>query len=426
MGIPLTNDEYSMVFSNHFGLHFRGKGKSSAPENDYALILTCAIQCSFAFIFSMLACIAPFPLTLLCGICVVLILFFRVLTTGVFFWAVIAGRYTRRFYATSVVFWGWWPCWLLLLSFTSTVLGLLIGNYFWSQLLGPYYELKGLQMYKDINPHNIPGERVQDAGLVDFTQFVEPDRNKGGCFMDKGNTYCISPIVLNGEVTNGLASAPRTGSYDYFAVGINCCSCPNRDFQCGDWRNPLADGGIRSLDHKSRPQYNLALDDWRASYGKTAKHPLFFEWVQGPEWVWKGMWNRFLQLFWLSVAAAFSIGLSIGFLLDKFQQVLWAHDVITPRAVFAPGPGAEYLTLLLLPKMFLRYNEEQGEIADMPVGDEWREQRGPGSAGDDKALAQEYGAMSGGNRMAMGAMNSVLAPPGSTMGGGGMRGAAFY
>jgi len=112
-------------------------------------------------------------------------------------------------------------------------------------------------MYKDVNPSNIPGVRVQDAGLIEFSSFVEPDRGKGGCFMSKGDTYCLAPIVEGGEVLYGLQGTPRTGSYDYFAVGINCCTCPNRDFQCGDFRNPLANGGIRSLDTKSRPFYKL-------------------------------------------------------------------------------------------------------------------------------------------------------------------------
>jgi len=414
--VPLTNDEHSLIFSNHFGIHFLPKGTGSAAKNDYNLILTCAIQLSFAFFFALVACILPFPWSLVCWICVGLILFFRLITVVVFFYAVLAGRYTKRFYWSSIVFWGWWPMTLFLFSVTATILGALIGDYLWSTCWGPYYELKKLQEYKDINPGNIPGVRIQDAGLVTFTDFVEMDRSKGGCFMNKGNTYCVAPIVNGGEVKYGLSGTPRTGAYDYFAVGINCCTCPNRDFQCGDWRNPLANGGIRSLDYKSRPYYSLALDDWKSSYGKNVKNPLFFEWVQGPEWVWKGMWNRGLQIFWLSVAAAVSMGLSIGFLLDKVLQVLWQNDIVAPRACFAPAPFCEDVTQLLLPKMFYRYQQEQADIAAMPVSAEWKAQRGPGSAGDDKRLAEDYGAMNP-NALTRGALQSVLAPPGAPTGG---------
>jgi len=410
-----------MIFSNHFGIRFQPKGQGSAPTNDYAAILTCATQVASAFIFAMVACLVSQPWSLLCCIAVALILFFRLVTVAVFFYAVIAGRYateyTRRFYMSSIIFWGWWPMLLMFCTLLATIMGTLTGSYIWGTCLSPYYELKKLQMYKDIDPSNIPGQRVQDAGLVDFTKSVEMDRGKGGCYMNHGNTYCVAPIVNGGEVKYGLAGAPRTGSYDYFAVGINCCACPNRDFQCGEWRNPLASGGLRSLDYESRPFYKLALDDWTASYGKATRNPLFFEWVQAPEYKWKGMWNRALQLWWFAFAGAISMGLSIGFLADKALQVLWQHDIIGPRCCFAPAPFCEQITLLLLPKMYYRYQQEQSDIASMPVGtDDWEGERGPGSAVDDKRVAQDYGTTNRGQNNE--ALSSVMAPPGAPMGSG--------
>lgn len=409
--VPLTNDEHSMIFSNHFGINFLPKGAGSAPSNDYGMIFTCAVQTASAFIFAMLACIVPLPWSLLCWAVVAVIIFFRVVTVLIFLAAVLRGRYTKDFYRSSFFFWGWWPMSLLLSVFAFTVFGTLVGSYLWSDLLSPYWELKKLQRYKDVNPQNIPGQRVQDAGLVDFTEFTEMDRAKGGCFMSKGNTYCVAPIVSGGEVKYGLAGMPKTGSYDYFAVGINCCSCPNRDFQCGDWQNPMASGGIRSLDYKSRPYYTLALDDWQASYGKTSKQPLFFEWVEGPEWKWKGMWNRALQIGWMAAALGLSMGLCFGFLLDKILQILWQRDIVAPRACFAPCPGMELPTMWLLPKMYYRYQQEQQEIACMPVSAQWRDQRGPGSAADDRQVAQDYGAT---NNMGRSALDHVFAPPGAT------------
>jgi len=421
--IPLTNDEHSMIFCHHYGISFLPSGKGSAPSNDYNLILTCAIQLAFSFIFTMLACILSFPWAAFCGIAVGLILLFRVLTLFLFVWALVAGKYFKRFYLTSMVFWGWWPCWLFVFSVTATFCGYITGTYLWTTQLGPYYQLKQLQMYRDINPAHVPGVRLQDAGLVDFQNFVGMDRGKGGCFLNRGNTYCIAPIVFDGtptpEVHYDMQGMPQTGSYDYFAVGKNCCPCPNRDFTCGEWDNPLAYGGIRSMDEESRPYYKLALDNWQASYGKTSKTPLFFEWVQDPEWKWKGMWNRFVSLGWLAVAAAFSFGISIGFILDKVLQLLWQNDIITPRATFAPAPYLEFITMLLLPKMFYRYNQEQAEIAAMPISAEWHGERGPGSAAEDNKLSHQYGSMGGmgaANMMTRGAISSLIAPPGAPMG----------
>lgn len=406
----LTNDEYSMIFSNHFGIGFTPKGGGTVPANDYPNILTCACQVAFAFIFAMLGCIMPFPVSVLCWLAVALMLISRVVTLSVFFAAVFCGRYTKDFYRSSIMYWGWWPMNLAFWSFAATVLGALMGSWLWSECLAPYYELRGLQKYKDINPEHVPGERIQDAGLVDFTNFVEMDRAKGGCFMNRGNTYCIAPIVNGGQVKYGLSGVPESGSYDYFAVGINCCSCPNRDFQCGEWQNPMASSGIRSLDYKSRPYYSLALDDWQASYGKTSKHPMFFDWVQGAEWKWKGMWNRALQAGWMAAAAALSIGLCVGFLLDKLLQFLWQNDYLASRVSFAPAPGCEVITELLLPKMYYRYLQEQTEIAAMPVATEIRAQQG---ASSDEENAKQFGQGYGATNAMNGMLGSVMAPPGA-------------
>lgn len=390
--MALTTDEHSMIFSHHFGIAFRPTGQGSAPSNDYGMILTATVQISSAFLLAMAASCLSFPLSLFCWVAVGLILFFRFITFVLFLMAAFGGKYLKEFYRSSLFFWGWWPVFLLVSTAGAAVCGQQIGSYIETTCLGPYFELKKLQAYKGINPDYIPGSRIQDAGLVDFTEFVELDRAKGGCYMAQGNTYCVSPIVNGGEVKYGLAGSPRSGSYDYFAVGVNCCACPNRDFKCGEWNNPIASGGLRSLDEKSRPFFKLALDDWQASYQKTARNPMFFEWVQDAEWAWKGLWNRALHVGCLAAACGVSIALSVGFFLDKILQMLWQRDIVAPRSCFAPAHGFDRWTELLLPKMYYRYVQEQQEIAAMPVTAEWKPQRGPGSAKEDAQVAKHYGA----------------------------------
>lgn len=386
----LTSDEHSMIFSNHFSIKFLPVGQAKAPANDWSQILLCAIQVAGAMILSMLAFVLPWYLAALSVLFCGMILFSRVATLVVFGLAVVRGKYTKAFYVPSVVFWGWWPMWLLFFVVMSMAVGALIGNYIWTGSLKPYWKYSELQMYKDLNPDTVPGERVQDAGLVTFTNFAEMDRAKGGCYMHAGDTYCVAPIVNGGEVKYGLKGVPHSGSFDYFAVGMNCCSCPNRDFKCGEWRNPMANGGLRSLDEKARPFYSLALDDWKASFGKSSNHPMFFDWVQSPEWVWKGMWNRALEVGWLAAALGLSMGLTIGFVMDKLLQFLWAKDIVVPRSCLAPAPGLGSVTEVLMPRMFYRYQEEQANIASMPVSAEWVPQRGPGEKRDlNKA---EFGA----------------------------------
>jgi len=386
----LTNDEYSMIFSNHFGIGFKPAGKDPY-SNDYALIFSTACQVSSAFIFAMAACMVSAPYSVFCWAVVACMIISRVVTFSVFLMAVLRGRYYKSFYQSSVMYWGWWPTWLLVFGLAGVFLGATTGSWLWSTALGPFYELQKLQKYRDINPEAVPGERIVDAGLVDFTPFVEMDRAKGGCFMNAGNTYCVAPIVNGGEVKYGTAGVPQTGSYDYFAVGINCCSCPNRDFQCGEWQNPLANSGIRSLDTKSRPYYQLALDDWQASYGKSAKHPMFFDWVQNAEFKWKEMYAKAISKCFMALAAAVSCAMILGFLLDKLLQTLGQWDYVSARVPLAPAPGLEVMTEVLLPKMFYRYMQEQTEIAAMPVSAEWKAQRGEDQK-EDNELAGQYGA----------------------------------
>lgn len=409
--MALTNDEHSMIFSNHFGIHFAPKGQGSTPSNDYNQILTCAVQISSAFLFTVAACILPAPFNILCWACLACILICRVITVVLFLLAVVKNKYLHEFYRSSLFFWGWWPMWLLVTVSGATAVGFLTGSYLWNDCLGPYFELKKLQKYKDINPEHIPGSRLQDAGLVDFTNFVEMDRSKGGCYMNQGNTYCLAPIVNGGEVKYGMQGTPRTGSFDYFAVGINCCSCPNRDFQCGDWRNPIASGGIRSLDARARPFYQLALDDWQASYQKSSKSPLFFEWVQDAEWAWKGMWNRALNVGVMAASCGVAVAISLAFMLDKILQMLWHKDIVAPRACFAPAYGTDALAQVFLPKMYYRQQQEQQEIASMPVKAEWKAERGPGTNAEDGVIGgQGYGAA---GMLGSAMFDAAMAPPGA-------------
>merc|ERR1740130_1896233 len=136
-----------MIFSNHFGIGFKSPNTGKV----------CA----------MLGCMLQFPFSLLCWLCVGCILFFRALTVVLFAWTVVRGKYLRNFYASSIMFWGYWPISLFCCCIAATVLGAVTGDYLWNTALNPYLELKKLQRYTDVNPAVVPGVRIQDAGLVD-------------------------------------------------------------------------------------------------------------------------------------------------------------------------------------------------------------------------------------------------------------------
>lgn len=382
--MALSNDEYCMIVSNHFAigtLAKKGAGMNHAV-NDWGNIWAITWTMTGIFTLAMLSMVLPMVLMLACLLLVLAIVGLRLFIFVLYLLAVVHGKYLKPFYRSSIIFWGFWPALGLALSIAAVGPGILVGEWLWTTCLDPYFQLKELQMYRDVNPHLVSGRRLQDAGMIDFVTSprTEIDRAKGGCFMNSGHTYCVAPIVKNGVVRSDLVDMPASGSYDYFAVGVDCCTCPNKDFKCGEWENPYASGAFRSLDYRSRPFYKLALDDWIDSYGKPVKNPIFLDWVEEPEWKWKRMWNTALYVGTLAVISALAASLTIGFLLDKVLQVLWSKDVVAPRVGLAPAVGCSGLTQVFLPRMFFYYQDEQEQLAAMPVGTtEYRSTPGPGS-----------------------------------------------
>mmetsp|Transcript_11282 Transcript_11282/g.21336 ORF Transcript_11282/g.21336 Transcript_11282/m.21336 type:complete len:458 (+) Transcript_11282:146-1519(+) len=361
----LSHNEHHHVHANHFPIGtLTGKDFKSPAQTDWHQIFVSMCQCGFIFALALLSYVLPWFFGLPCAIVVACILLWRCFVLVFFVQTVKVGKYTKMFYMPSVIFWGWWPAWMLIMCCISAVLGLALGIWCWDNKLWSYFELKKLQRYTSISPTLVPGERLQDSGLVDFWQ-ADLDRANAGCFMQHGNTYCVAPIVKNGEVTTGLANSPRDGSYDYFAVGINCCTCPDRDFKCGEWMNPFARGGIRSLDARSRPYYRLAVDDWSATYRKAARHPLFFEWVQDPHVKWMQMWNRAYYLSVLGLCFVIAVAGCGTLFLDCILKVLLRVDIASRQFTMAPLKGWEPLAKWMLPRMYHHYIDGQVQMMAM-------------------------------------------------------------
>lgn len=167
------------------------------------------------------------------------------------------------------------PSWLIFLVLALVIawmVGVALGvlNYTVNTL--PYQQMTHLNSYVDVDPASYRGAQLMDAGSVIFTETSRLDLAKSMGFKNQ-ETYCVAPIVQGNETM---------ASYDFWAVGSDCCSGRKNDFHCEGAKNPRVHSALRLIPSSSRPFYRLAVQQAEATYKIRAQHPLFFQWVQDP------------------------------------------------------------------------------------------------------------------------------------------------
>eukprot|EP00397_Hematodinium_sp_SG-2012_P043934 GEMP01048947.1.p1 GENE.GEMP01048947.1~~GEMP01048947.1.p1 ORF type:complete len:171 (+),score=36.78 GEMP01048947.1:470-982(+) len=126
-----------------------------------------------------------------------------------------------------------------------------------------------MQFRGEINPAKADGESLMDTGRAAFSENTYVMRNKGMSYTHDDH-YCVAPI------TNG---PDALSTYDFWAVGMNCCQTQVPDFKCGH-ANKTARNGLRAVNPDLLPYFNLARVQSEAEYGIASKYPLFFYWVK--------------------------------------------------------------------------------------------------------------------------------------------------
>jgi len=145
--------------------------------------------------------------------------------------------------------------------------------------IAPYLDIVNLNVYPSVDPAKYRGQQLMDAGRIIFTPESHLDLKLSMGFKNL-HTYCVAPITSPNQERN--ASGDSLPIYDFWAVGINCCSGHAPDFHCGEFNNENAKSGLRLMREDHRAYYRLAVQQAEAAYKIRSPHPVFLTWMQDP------------------------------------------------------------------------------------------------------------------------------------------------
>jgi len=174
------------------------------------------------------------------------------------------------------------PVWYLFVFVTGTVavlLAVVAGNWNFMSNMQPFYDIMNLNVYPSVDPAAVRGQQLMDAGRLVFKHNTTLDLRFAMAFKNL-DLYCVAPVTS----TRGDGALDVLPTYDFWAVGINCCSASiaGGDFHCGEYSSPKAHAGLRLMPDDQRPFFRLAVQQAEAAYNIKATHPLFIYWMEDP------------------------------------------------------------------------------------------------------------------------------------------------
>lgn len=247
-----------------------------------------------------------------------------------------------------------WMFFLAFLCGLAWLIGVILGTSNYSSNMKPYYVMSGLNYYPGVDP-STSGESHIDAGRVLFQPGSHLDLSRA-MGVRISETYCVAPVV-NKNHPKGLDV-----QYDYWAVGVGCCSSvqPQAKFTCPGAQNRLANGGLRLMEDSQRPYFRMAVQEAEATYKIRAKHPIFLRWMEdptakmlswsdaGPRTYWEGFFSVLVLMLFLSIVAAIYLSRAsmeshackgIGFM--KYVSLNPDHDFIAEEGWGEPRATKE-------------------------------------------------------------------------------------
>jgi len=156
------------------------------------------------------------------------------------------------------------------------LLGVGYGDYNFDAHFKPFYDVSNLNVYPSVDPSTYTGNQLMDAGQIEFNVGSHVALNMSYGFKNE-DVYCVAPIV--GPKQNATKGIPN---YDFWAIGLNCCSGHVADFHCGEYASTKARKGLRLMRDDLRGYFRLAVQEAEASYNIQATHPIFVYWMEFP------------------------------------------------------------------------------------------------------------------------------------------------
>eukprot|EP00411_Alexandrium_monilatum_P112993 CAMPEP_0175683444 /NCGR_PEP_ID=MMETSP0097-20121207/26330_1 /TAXON_ID=311494 /ORGANISM="Alexandrium monilatum, Strain CCMP3105" /LENGTH=318 /DNA_ID=CAMNT_0016990353 /DNA_START=54 /DNA_END=1007 /DNA_ORIENTATION=- len=178
----------------------------------------------------------------------------------------------RRFFQGDFNREPYWYIFLTLSMLAAWIFAVCLGDMNFSNNTVPYEDLQNLSTHPNVDPGTTSSRQVMDVGRVMFVEGSALDLTKSVGFKNS-DRYCVAPITKKGK---------KMENYDFWAIGLNCCSGDASDFHCGEFDNPEARGGLRLMRADQRAFYRLAVQQAAATFNLRAESPLFFYWMQNP------------------------------------------------------------------------------------------------------------------------------------------------
>jgi len=158
-------------------------------------------------------------------------------------------------------------------SLLAWILAISLGDFNYHSFMRPYYEINDLNVYPNVDPSKYVGSQLMDAGMIQFAtgSVLRLDKSIG---FKNDQVYCVAPVASS---TNTNQS-----TYDFWAIGMNCCSGHLPDFKCGEYSNPSARWGLRLMDDSQRKMFGLAVKEAEATFKLKASNPILMYWLSDP------------------------------------------------------------------------------------------------------------------------------------------------